>query len=702
MTRTMTREKYYITTPIYYVTAKPHLGSLYATLLADVLARWEKLQSKQVKFVTGTDEHGQKVAQAAQAAGKEPQEFVDSFIPAYKQAWQAYSIDYDRFIRTTEKSHIIGAQEFIKRLMANNAIYTAQYEGWYCTPCETFVTEKAIPGNGVIPPCPTCDRETQFLSEHTYFFRLSAYQDKLLKFFKEHPDFIVPKERANEVISFVESGLKDLSISRSTVKWGVPFPVLENPAAQSSRSKNSAPSMSAQSARENHTVYVWVEALCNYLTAVGYPQDPEQFAQWWPADMQVLGKDIVRFHAVYWPAFLMAAELPLPKRLLVHGWIKVDKYKMSKSRGNVIDPLALHAVYGSDPVRYYLMRYMAVNQDGEFSIADLEQRITSELANDLGNLLQRMVTLALKNTQAAVPADMQANIHECTITAPALWSDKSLELRSELWDMVTAVQDYMNECQFHLAYARVWQSIHKVNAYFHDQEPWKIAQKDPEKFKEVMSATAHSLRTIATIIWPVMPTKMEQLLDSLGCKLAFEHNMVQIVSQDAWQCPFTLKKIPALFEKIEIKREEPEQANSSLDANKAAENKTEKNSTQNKNTDNMSSVNITNTIDIEDFIKVELIVGTIKECEPVSGSDKLHKMQVDFGDKGTRQILSGIQKYYLPADLIGKQVVFVFNLKPRKMAGFESQGMMLTAQDEQGNPRLVTPAVSVPNGTRLK
>jgi methionyl-tRNA synthetase len=690
----MAREKYYITTPIYYVTAKPHLGSLYATLLADVLARWEKLQGKQVKFVTGTDEHGQKVAQAAQAAGKEPQDFVDSFIPAYKQAWHAYSIDYDRFIRTTEKSHIFGAQEFIKRLQANNAIYTAQYEGWYCTPCETFVTEKAIPGNGVIPPCPTCDRETQFLSEQTYFFRLSAYQDKLLKFFKENPDFIVPKERANEVISFVEGGLKDLSISRSTVKWGVPFPALEKSPGQKG------------DLEKNHTVYVWVEALCNYLTAVGYPQDPEQFAQWWPADLQVLGKDIVRFHAVYWPAFLMAAELPLPKRLLVHGWIKVDKYKMSKSRGNVIDPLALHAVYGSDPVRYYLMRYMAVNQDGEFTIPDLEQRITSELANDLGNLLQRMVTLALKNAQAGVQTNsaLSALELESTIPAPALWSDKSMELRSELWDMVVAVQDYMNECQFHLAYARVWQAINKVNAYFHEQEPWKVAQKDPEKFKEVMSATAHSLRTIATILWPVMPNKMEQLLDSLGCKLSFEHNMVQIVSQDAWQCPFTLKKIPALFEKIEIKKEEPEQsgpADSSSGAHKSGENKVEKNNTQN-NSDNMSNANITNNIDIEDFIKVELIVGTIITCEPVSGSDKLHKMQVDFGDKGTRQILSGVQKYYAPADLIGKQVVFVFNLKPRKMAGLESQGMMLTAQDEQGNPGLVTPAVPVANGTRLK
>lgn len=535
----MEREQFYITTPIYYVTAKPHLGSLYSTLLADVLARWQKIQGKKVMFVTGTDEHGQKVAQAARNQNSEPQLFVDQFIPAFKQAWQAYGITNDFFVRTTDKKHISGAQEFVRRLVKNGGIYTSLYEGWYCTPCETFVTEtvvaEAIAAQAVGgqkkenlvagPPCSSCQRETHFLAEETYFFRLSAYQDRLLQFFADNPDFIIPRERAQEVISFVQDGLRDLSISRTSVSWGVPFPD-----------------------DEKHTVYVWIEALCNYITAIGYPTDPEKFSTWWPADMHVLGKDIIRFHAVYWPALLMAAELPLPKQLLVHGWIKVNNQKMSKSLQNVVDPMELHALYGADAVRYYLVRYMAINQDGEFSRADLEQKITSELANDLGNLVQRMTLLALKSNDNST--DNQSNFY--TIDAPAVWSSEALELRSLLWDIIGEYSLHMKDALFHLALSRVWHFIHKVNAYFHAASPWKIKDKKSAEFKEVISATAHSLRAIAILLWPVMPEKMEQLLLSIGVSFDLHGDFLNSLALDVWHHSFTLQKIEPLFTKFEV------------------------------------------------------------------------------------------------------------------------------------------------------
>ena len=376
----MNQEKFYVTTPIYYVTAKPHLGSLYSTLLADVVARWNKLKGKRTFFLTGTDEYGQKVALQAEKAGKQPQEFVDSFIPAYKELWADYEIVYNHFIRTTDEDHVKAVQQWITMLIAKGDIYKAFYEGWYCTHCETFVTEKEIDPQGVYgadsgPACPSCARPTKAVSEETYFFRLSAYQDKLLKFYKENPTFVVPKERLNEVINFVESGLKDLSISRTTISWGIPFP-----------------------GDAKHVTYVWADALNNYITGIGYGNQlrEKDFHQWWPADLHILGKDIIRFHAIFWPAFLMASGLPLPKQLLVHGWITVDNQKMSKSFGNVIDPVELLQKYGADQVRYYLVRQMAVNQDGNFSITDLEQRITADLANDLGNLLNRMTALAEK------------------------------------------------------------------------------------------------------------------------------------------------------------------------------------------------------------------------------------------------------------------------------------------------------------------
>jgi len=637
-------KKCYVTTPIYYVTAAPHLGSLYSTLIADVIARWSKLQGKDTFFLTGTDEHGQKVAQTAEKAGKTPQAFVDSFIHAYKNAWKQYEIEYDYFVRTTDPNHIAAVQDWIRDLQKKGDIYKSFYQGWYCVSDELFVTEKdadvskPIDEHAQGPACPHCGRPTQFVAEETYFFKLSKYQDALLEFYEQNPDFVTPKERLHEVINFVKAGLKDLSISRTTVTWGIPFP--DDP---------------------KHVAYVWADALTNYITAIGYKQKgrEKEFAKWWPADVQVLGKDILRFHAIYWPAFLMASDLAMPKTLLVHGWIKMDKQKMSKSLGNVVDPMELLKTYGADPVRYYLMRQMAITHDGDFSIDDLEQRISSDLANDLGNLLNRLVALA-----------EQHNALE--IAPPPAWDKDSQLLHEQCQKMLEEFAAHMDSYMFHMALGTVWKFINATNAYFHEHEPWKLAKQDRAAFMAVLSSSAHSLRTIAYLLLPYMPEKMEQLFASLGIE---QKHQIAHADLDRWNQTFKLKKMPPLFEKP-AEREKPMETKPEIKQDSY--------------------------ITIDDVVKVELVVGTIEQCEVVAQSEKLLKMQVNFGPKGSRQILAGIRASYKPEDLIGKQGIFVFNLKPRAMAGLESQGMMLVAEGGDGKVKMSTVAESVPNGTRLR
>lgn len=662
------KKKFYVTTPIYYVTAAPHLGSLYSTLLADVFARYHTLVGSDVFFLTGTDEHGQKVAQAAQKINAKPKEFVDSFINSYKNIWKLYNLDYTKFIRTTDTYHVKGVQLWLQRLIDKGDVYKDFYKGFYCTPCETFVTEKAsssaksvmqnsnndgddacrIVNDEII--CPSCQRATVEVAEECYFFRLSAYADKLLEFYEQHPDFITPKERAQEVISFIKSGLQDLSLSRKTVTWGIPFP-----------------------GDEHHVTYVWADALNNYITAIGYGDlsRVSEFEKWWPADLQILGKDIVRFHAIYWPAFLMASKLALPKKLLVHGWIKVNNQKMSKSLGNAVNPEYLAKTYGVDQIRYYLVRKMAITQDSEFRIEDIEQSINSELANDLGNLLNRCSTLAIKYSFT-------------TIEAPQSWSPKSGVLQGDCLSMIQESWSLVESGYLYRAVNRIWEFINKTNAYFHELEPWVQVRKDKKSFEETIAATIYSLQAIGVMLWPIMPEKMNIMLESIGFEWEKDQNILKLLQENFWKKSCSIQKIDTLFTKHELTAEDSK-GKSMENAAKQLDEK---------------ALMADSGLNFEEFLKVDMRIGTIKECELVAGSDKLLKMQVDFGSLGMRQILSGIQQSYTPLELIGTQGVFVVNLKPRKMMGIESQGMMLMTSDLNGLQRLM-PSKGVVPGSRI-
>ncbi|MFC1895000.1 methionine--tRNA ligase, partial [Candidatus Dependentiae bacterium] len=608
----MKNNKFYITTPLYYVNSKPHLGTLYTTLIADAIARWQKLCGKDVFFLTGTDEHGQKIAETAEKHNKKPKEFVDSMLAPFQDTWKKYEIEYNKFIRTTDKDHQEAVTKWVKTLQNNSDIYKSVYTGWYCVPCESYVT---VDSEGTKDDkdnylCPNCKRILKEISEESYFFRLSAYQDQLLEFYENNPHFITPKERLNEVISFVKSGLNDLSISRKNVKWGIPFP-----------------------GDKGHTIYVWGDALNNYISAIGYGKDDkksqENFNYWWPANLQLLGKDIIRFHAVYWPAFLIAAGLKLPKKLLVHGFILSDGEKMSKSIGNVMDPNQLADWYGVEQIRYYLLRQMPITQDGLFSLKDVENRISGDLANNLGNLLNRTVTLALNNDLKKVGL----------IKSPEL---STLSLKDKCEEAFRNFWDEMNHNHLHIALSGLWKFISEVNAFFHHQKPWEVAKKDKEFFEEIISGVCHSLYSIAVLLWPIMPKKMELLLQSIGHNFDLKNNYEEILRKNEWNLKFKLTKTKdPLFIRPESHVKEIEKTEE-----KIAEKQTEY-------------------IDINDFSKVQLHVGKIIECNNVKGSKKLYKMQVDFGNLGVRQILAGVAVSFKPDELIGNLGVYVLNLKPR-------------------------------------
>jgi methionyl-tRNA synthetase len=652
----MSKNKFYCTTPIYYVNAAPHLGTLYTTVIADVAARWNKLRGKEVFFLTGTDEHGQKIAEKAAQLNQNPKDFVDSMIPPFKAAWKHYGIEYTKFIRTTDKSHEKAVIKLIEKLMASDDVYKSTYQGFYCVPDETFVAGDVESTGGVAPLCPSCNRPLQVVEEENYFFRLSAYAEKLLEFYAANSNFIQPKEKFNEVIEFVKSGLRDLSISRKTVTWGIPFP-----------------------GDVQHTVYVWGDALTNYISAVGFGSDAEEdkdsLTKWWPADVHIMGKDIVRFHGIYWPAFLMAAGLPLPKKLLVHSYILVGDTKMSKSLGNVLDPMKLADTYGVEAIRYFLMRYTSFAQDANVSLDQLLAVVNADLSNSFGNLLNRVISLALANDCAIIPA-------------MELLEADGVVLRERAHECVITVCDEMAHYNYHIALAAVWKFIGELNAYLHEQQPWKVVKTDKKRFLEIISMVCHGLQVVSTLLSPVMPNKMKEVFSALGIEMtiAIGTDQTDAVRKLSWNKTFKLTQLAApLFPRIEIApKEEMVEPTAAV------------------NQEKMTSSSAEQLISIDEFARVELLIGTIINCVAMENSKKLLKSTVDFGPKGIRQIVSGIANYLKPEDLIGLQATFVCNLPERKMGGEVSQGMLIGVDNGDSSFSPLILREKMPNGARVK
>ena len=650
------REKkpFYITTPIYYPSAKLHIGHAYCTTIADSIARYHRLAGDDVFFLTGSDEHGQKIQQKAEEAGIKPIEYTNKIVAGFQNLWKRLNISNDDFIRTTQKRHERVVQEVFNRIYKKGDIYKGEYKGLYCTPCESYWTEHQLDENGC---CPDCHRPVQEVSEEAYFFQMSKYQDRILKYIEDHPDFIQPVSRRNEMINFIKQGLDDLCISRTSFDWGIPVPI-----------------------DPKHVIYVWFDALTNYLTPIGYLDDPEKFKKYWPADLHLVGKEIVRFHTIIWPCILMALDLPLPKKVYGHGWLIVDGDKMSKSKGNVVDPNGLIDEFGADAIRYFLLREINLGQDGNFSRDALIQRINSDLANDLGNLLHRTLNMTLK-------------FQDGVLAAPSGESDVDKSLKADALATVKAFADGMEDMKLSDTIKTVWAFISRANKYIDETQPWALA-KDPAKKQElanVMYNLAEALRIISVLISPFMPTTAERIWNQLGLADASKAwKDVQLEDIETWG------GIPAglhvgtpeqLFPRIEVEKDDKPTQN-------AKQQKQAKQEKKAKKEEKLPEGIIT----IDDFAKVKLCVAEVLACEPVENADKLLKLTLQAGD-AQRTVLSGIAQYYQPDELVGKHLVLVANLKPRKMRGQLSEGMILAASDGKD---LKVVEVNMPAGTEVR
>lgn len=649
-------DSFYLTTPLYYVNAQPHLGGTYTTIVCDAIARYKRMMGFDVRFLTGTDEHGQKIERSAREQGIEPRELADRVQTQYGDLWKSIGISHDLSIRTTDSRHAGAVGEIYRRAKANGFIYKGEYAGWYCVSCEAYApdTDPKKPA-----ACPDCGRETEWFSEDSYFFKLSEFEGRLLDHYEENPDFVHPGTRKNEVVSFVKGGLRDLSISRATLKWGVPLP--DDP---------------------EHVFYVWFDALIGYMTGIGYQSDEATYSKYWPADLHVVGKDILRFHAVYWPAFLMAADLPLPKTILSHGWWLFKDEKMSKSRGNVLDPGLLRDVFGIDVLRYFLLREMVFGQDCNLSFDAIIQRANSDLANDLGNLLSRTVAMIGKYRKGVVPKSGSAR------------GDADVE--AVAGRVLVRYKKHFDNYEFSRAVEKVWELVSRVNKYIVENEPWAIA-KDDDKASQldgVLFHCAEALRLLAVMLTPVMPESSQRIWEQLGLdgKVADAS-----LSELAWSDTLSGIKLrggDALFPRVEAKA-----VYAKLEAGLDAQ---ARSGTAGEGDEADAGVPaLAPEITIDDFVKVDLRVGTVLEAERIKGADKLLRLVVDVGFE-TRQVLAGIAKYYEPADLIGRKIVVVANLKPRKMRGLESNGMIVAASvGPEGTPALVGFHDEVINGSRL-
>jgi methionyl-tRNA synthetase len=676
-------KKFYITTPIYYVNAHPHIGHAYTTIACDTLARRHRMLGDDTWFLTGTDEHGQKIERASQAAGKTPQQFTDEISAEFRALWDRMGLTYDDFIRTTSPRHQQGVQALWRRIRDNGYIYKGTYTGQYCVSDELYVD-----GVGPGEPCPDCGRPTETVHEENYYFKLSAFQEKLIRLYTEQPDFIRPETRRNEVLSFVRGGLRDLSISRSTFTWGIPVP--DDP---------------------KHVVYVWLDALANYITALGYGSDANsnatgKFDKYWPADVHMIGKEIVRFHCVYWPAFLMAAGLPLPKCITAHGWLLFEENKMSKSRGNIVRAETIVDVLGADALRYFLLREIVFGQDGSFSFDALVQRYNSDLANGLGNLASRTLTMIKRYFKGEVPYPSNT-AHTAADAAIAEAAKKAIADYGTLFD----------EYQFSRALETVWALVSAVDKYIVENEPWSLGEKQDEESRSrlatVLYTSAEALRIVTALAHPVMPDSTAKIWTQMGLGDIQKFDLAEL-QWGQLHLGTKLGEVQAVFPRADKsavermqKMEEPAGTVASVATGAPPAQPSEVRqpaaapAKPEAATAKPTAAIPDGKISIDDFTKVELRVAQVKAAERVKGADKLLRLEVDLGNE-VRQIVAGIAESYAPETLIGRKVVIVANLAPRKLRGLESNGMIVAASPEGGKAVLASFLEDVPLGTRLK
>ena len=654
------KKTFYITTPIYYPSGKLTIGNAYTTIAADTMARYKRSQGYDTFFLTGTDEHGLKIEQKAEKQGVKPQEFVDKMANSYKKLWKSLDIEYDKFIRTTDAEHVKAVQQIFEKLLKKGDIYLGEYTGWYSVEDEEYFTESQLAevykddnGNVIGGKAPS-GHEVRLVKEPSYFFKMSKYADRLVKYYKDHPDFILPHSREKEMINnFIKPGLEDLSVTRTTVDWGIPVP-----------------------SDPKHVVYVWIDALSNYITALGYGSDDDSlFKKYWPADVHLVGKEIVRFHTIYWPIMLMALDLPLPKHIIGHGWVLMKNGKMSKSKGNAVYPESLTSRYGVDPLRYYLMRALPFGADGIFTPEDFIERINYDLANDLGNLLNRTVSMINQYQDGQVAP------------VPVAQDKFGKDLQDTAAKVISEYREQMDALHFSQALDSIWKLVARANKYIDETTPWVLNKENKtEELSHVMSNLAESLRLIAIMIYPVMTETAPNIYAQLGLNWEDEDQKNLEFGDFAWNTKVVEKPkpiFPRLKAEEEVKYIKAEMA-------KAKPKKTTR-SEQKKG----------NEITIDDFDKVKIQVGQILAVEPVKGSNKLLLFKLDFGDGQERQILSGIRKFYPDAsELLDKKVLAVTNLKPRKMLGLESQGMLLSSE-KNGEVKLAIVGDEHANGAEL-
>ncbi|HEX2715430.1 MAG TPA: methionine--tRNA ligase [Candidatus Acidoferrales bacterium] len=664
----MNKPKFYLTTPIYYVNARPHLGHTYTTVVADTIARYKRMRGYDVVLLTGTDEHGQKVERSAKAAGIPPQEFVDLISAEYRRLWEELGLSIDRFVRTTELRHARAVQRLFRKAVDAGYVYKGHYEGQYCVFDELYVDDPTPQA-----PCPECGRPTERIREENYFFKLSAFQDRLLEHYEKHREFVQPETRRNEVMAFVRGGLRDLSISRTTLKWGIPWP-----------------------GDEQHVFYVWSDALTTYMTGVGYGDNQAEFERLWPADLHLIGKEILRFHAVYWPAFLMAAGEPVPGQVFAHGWWLFEEEKMSKSRGNIQLPQPIVRVLGSDALRYFLLREMVFGQDGNFSRDALITRYNADLANGLGNLASRTLTMIDRYFNGKIPDSPRG----ATVSEDEENPDRGVKQHAELIAKqdpnVPGVPWSFDNFQFSTALETLWTLVSAVDGYLTSTRPWELAEEATkrQRLADVLYTAAEALRFIAVLAHPVLPQATRKIWEQLGQPGRLEDQPIDKLVWGQLKPSTRIGKPEAIFPRVD--KEE------AIERIEAMEQDMRKPAAAPAAPAAAAAPQAPARIGIEDFAKVEMRVGQIKSAERVAGADKLLKVLVDIGDE-VRQLVAGIAEVYKPEDLLGRKVVVVTNLQPRKLRGVESNGMIVAASaPPDGKPVLVSFLEDVPIGARLK